>query len=365
MASPFFLYGVFYFVISICFIFPSSEFVSAGFTVECIFSSFLGSEHENFMLYHIRRTVTTLLCHAFLPLGFILGSCLLGYSNPIFILTEGGHMWKLFVIGAVLLPLIAIYMVWLWWRENWKYHPVSKTLVLFTESADWRTVASDINIEFRRVDTFYRDTSSLVKVVATDNWLIKVSPYKLDLAHQSDSALVLSSSDSHSLSIGGPGGAQFLNIDVISTRTGVNPFTIRLDALDFKDLQDKVSRPITVLQNITFHQTLNDRFLEAFREQVAENPEYTTNEELDLCIGCMQTTSNVKLRKLCVDLTPGEEPCTNCYCRPMWCIDCMGKWFASRQDQDHTETWMASKCTCPLCRSRFCMLDISLIQQAS
>ena len=47
--------------------------------------------------------------------------------------------------------------------------------------------------------------------------------------------------------------------------------------MDFRDLQDKVSRPITVLQNVTFHRTLTDRFLDAFREQVAENPVYETS----------------------------------------------------------------------------------------
>jgi len=54
-------------------------------------------------------------------------------------------------------------------------------------------------------------------------------------------------------------------------------YLVRLNALDFRDLQDKVIRPITVLQNVTFHRTLTDRFLDAFREQVAENPVYETS----------------------------------------------------------------------------------------
>jgi hypothetical protein len=55
-------------------------------------------------------------------------------------------------------------------------------------------------------------------------------------------------------------------------------YVVRLNALDFRDLQDKVSHPITVLQNVTFHHTLTDRFLDAFREQVAENPVYETSQ---------------------------------------------------------------------------------------
>nr|CAD7581851.1 unnamed protein product [Timema californicum] len=73
----------------------------------------------------------------------------------------------------------------------------------------------------------------------------------------------------------------------------------------------------------------------------------------------MAATSNVKLVKLCVsDNSVRDDPCTRCDCRPMWCIDCMAKWFASRQDQAHPETWLGSKCTCPMCRSRFCVLDV-------
>ncbi|XP_021922898.1 E3 ubiquitin-protein ligase TM129 isoform X2 [Zootermopsis nevadensis] len=272
---------------------------------------------------------------------------------------QGSAVWQLSVFAAVMVPLAAMYLVWGWWRNQWKSHPVAKTLACFCNpNAEWVSVASDINIEFRRIDKICIETNSIMKVIATDNWIIKVAPYWLDIAHQSDAALILSSSDTHQVAPSSPGGAQYLNIEVKSVRQGVKPFHIRLNAFDFRDLQDKVSRPITVLQNVTFHRTLVDRFLDAFREQVAENPFYETSQDLELCIGCMQTPSNVKLQKMCGDVTVQGDSCTTCYCRPMWCLECMGKWFASRQDQNHPETWMGSKCTCPLCRSCFCMLDV-------
>jgi len=59
-------------------------------------------------------------------------------------------------------------------------------------------------------------------------------------------------------------------------RAMAQAFDIRLNALDFKDLQDKVSRPIIVLQNITFHRTLLDRFIDTFKEEVNRNPFYDT-----------------------------------------------------------------------------------------
>ncbi|GLH05941.1 Uncharacterized protein GBIM_11482 [Gryllus bimaculatus] len=362
MSSPSLLYTVFYVLIAVCFVFPSSEFVSAGFTIQNLFENALGSEHENFILYHIRRTVVTILIHSLLPFGYLFGLCFLGFADPWSIFSNAGYLWTLFVIVSIVIPVVTLIAMYLWWKENWRRHPIVKTLKLYANGNDsWEVVASDINIEFRRIDKFCVNTNSVVKVIATDNWVLKVSPYTVQCAHQSDSALVLISSDTHHLTPSGPGTVQYLNIEVKPTRAGVKGFTIRLDALDFRDLQDKLSRPIVVLQNVTFHRTVIDRFLEAFREQVADNPVYRTNEELEPCIGCMQCTANVKLLRTCGETVLGEEPCTNCYCRPMWCVDCMGK-FASRQDPQRTETWMSMKCTCPLCRSRFCVLDICFIE---
>lgn len=54
-------------------------------------------------------------------------------------------------------------------------------------------------------------------------------------------------------------------------------------------------------------------------------------QELDQCIGCMQVTANMKLNKLCDNVTESRnsDSCTMCYCRPMWCIECMAKWSVS------------------------------------
>lgn len=59
---------------------------------------------------------------------------------------------------------------------------------------------------------------------------------------------------------------------MIPARARAQAFDIRLNAMDFKDLQNKVSRPIIVPQNITFHKTLLDRFIDAFKEEVNKNP---------------------------------------------------------------------------------------------
>ncbi|PSN53019.1 E3 ubiquitin-protein ligase TM129 [Blattella germanica] len=348
------LYTVFYIVMSACLIYPPNEFMSAGLTIQSLFSNWLGSENEVFIQYHIRRILVTIICHSLLPLGYLVGLCFFGYENPLKFFEQTGILWQVFVCSAMIIPLCVLYFVWSWWQDNWESHPVSKTLSKFCNRNErWMSVASQINIEFRRIDKICIHTSSIMKLVATDNWIIKVTPYWMNVAHQSDSALILCSSESYQIAPSSPGGAQFLNIEVKSTRNGVKPFFFRLNALDYRDLQDKISRPITILQNVTFHRSLIDKFLDAFREQVAENPVFET----------LQTESNVKLQKLCVEETDAGRPCNSCHCPPLWCLDCMGKWFASRQDQNETETWLSSKCTCPLCRSVFCMLDVCHVQR--
>lgn len=69
-----------------------------------------------------------------------------------------------------------------------------------------------------------------------------------------------------------------MNIQVKPTRTGVTHFTIRINALDFRELQDRMARPITVLSSVQFHQTILDRWIEVFKEQVELNPRYRINE---------------------------------------------------------------------------------------
>lgn len=71
---------------------------------------------------------------------------------------------------------------------------------------------------------------------------------------------------------------QYVTIEVKTQRREVNPFTIRINALDFRDLQDRVARPISVLPNIKFHRTVMEQFVDTFREIVEKNPKYSTDQ---------------------------------------------------------------------------------------
>ena len=109
------------------------------------------------------------------------------------------------------------------------------------------TVAAEINNEFRRTDKLIKTFSAITKIVVTENWIMKTSLYFVHFAHQSDSALIAVNTDSHNISIQDTNdSAQFVNIQVTPTRDGIRPFKIRINSLDFKELQDRINRPIVV-----------------------------------------------------------------------------------------------------------------------
>ncbi|KAL2746341.1 E3 ubiquitin-protein ligase TM129 [Vespula maculifrons] len=364
--STYFFYTLFYCLISGCIIYPPVEFVSTGLTIKTIFANWLGSETESFINYHIRRSVITLFIHSLLPFGYILGLILFGHVDAQKIqLFYQSPLWSILIIVTIAGPAYILYTIFKWSENNWKMHPIVQNLSIYCDdNTNWMSVASEIDIEYRRIDKILIDTSSVTRVIVTDNWIIKITSYKLYIARQNDTALIVSKSDTHAMSHTARGEVQFINIEVKPTRIRAEAFDIRISTFTFKDLQDKVQQPIVILQDVTFHKTLLDRFIDVFKEQALENPFYETTQELENCIGCMQVRSNVKLNKCCGSITerPNSDECTICHCRPMWCIECMAKWFASRQDENTPEIWLSSKCTCPVCRAKFCLLDVCPVQ---
>lgn len=80
---------------------------------------------------------------------------------------------------------------------------------------------------------------------------------------------------------------------------------------------------------MNFNRSVIDRFIEVFKTQIALNPVYRTEQISDLCFACMLVEPNIKIQKQCLDVDangdalPNSTRCDNCYCRPMWCVDCM------------------------------------------
>jgi len=350
---------IFYIIFCFCFIFPPSAFVSAGLTVTSLCTPILGSEDLYFIRYHIRRTSATLIIHSFLPLGFYFWLFILEDRQALNLLKN--PTWLIFFWGSLLLPLVTMFRVFLWKLNDWQSHPLAKSLKKYAlNERQWTEVAFEIEAEFRRIDKVSISTNPVSKAVLTNTWIIKISPYSVKVAHQNHVTLSLLKNEEHNVSINSSTGAQFLSIQVEDIQNKEPLFTIRLNALDYADMVDRLQSPINNVRGIIINQDVNSRFYQVFINEVEQNPVYQSSEEMDFCLGCMQRRANTRLVRRCIADMAG---CTPCFCRPMWCLSCLAKWFAARQDAEHPETWLSSRCPCPTCRNPFCILDVSLIEQ--
>ncbi|CAM4609427.1 unnamed protein product [Leuciscus chuanchicus] len=347
-----------YMVFALCFVFTPNEFRSAGLTVQHMFSEWLGSEDISFIQHHIRRTTLTVLFHCFLPLGYYIGMCFAVQEQNLVYIHHASQGWQIYFGLSLAIQLFSCALAFYWSRRGWANHPICRALNTHAlPRSSWRAVASSINTEFRRIDKFASGSTS-ARVVVTDTWVIKVTTYSLHVALHQDCHLTVTDSKHHSLSPELNTPVQIVTITVASINPRVKPFDIRLKSTEYVELQEKLHAPIRNATNVVIHLTMSELFLETFKSYVRLNEVFRcpSGQELEPCIGCMQVNANVKLVRLCQG--DGEGECQQCYCRPMWCLTCMGKWFASRQDQQQPETWLSSRVPCPTCRAKFCILDV-------
>lgn len=71
MQTDLLIFSLFYLLVAIGVVYPPPEFVSAGITIQAIFSRTLGSENEQFIQYHLRRTTLTLFVHFMIPATYV------------------------------------------------------------------------------------------------------------------------------------------------------------------------------------------------------------------------------------------------------------------------------------------------------
>jgi len=344
----------------LCFVVPPRELIAAGLTVQNLFSNYLGHEDIDFVGYHLKRTSITLAIHSCFPFLYYVG---LGISSPnlkllyIHNLSGLGLLFALICIGSSTAGLLIAAS---WKISNWQYHPLTRDLLKY--GSPWRAVASTINLEYRRMEKFSSITGG-TSIYVTDSWIIKCSTYKIYIAQQTDSHLSVVQSEEYLYNQETNQSAQFLKIKVMTIPPNEQSFFLNLNSLEYTDLKDRISSPLRLARDVIVHQTLSERFLEAFKLQVSTNgaPEVMPNNvaERESCIGCMGVRADIVLSKHCLPRAlPQAEQCQQCYCRPMWCLQCMGKWFASRQNQQEPESWMSSTAPCPTCRAKFCMIDV-------
>uniref|UniRef100_A0A0N5AY74 Transmembrane protein n=1 Tax=Syphacia muris TaxID=451379 RepID=A0A0N5AY74_9BILA len=374
------LYTIVYFLFALCIVFPPIEFITAGFTITAAFSSWLGDERFQFILYHLKRTVLVFFLHCCLPLCKFFAivfylRCVL--EDRIFAVPPKTVIQWLSTItlsAFVFVIGLATYLVCRYGR-SWESHPTIQCLKKY--DPEWQLVEKNINDEYRSQDTFALSLSGIEKVVMTNSWILSVGNYSVKCAQVSDVQLEAIEADEHPIShheqFGGP--VQFVNIEVRSCTKKLEPFIIRSARIrteSFQDLKDKLNKPITFAREVVLYQSLDERFVAVFAEQVEKNPPYLCSnpEAIDVCFACGSVKANVKLVKNCVDAAIDEyghqQPfCSQCYCRPLWCTSCMARIFAVKQNKSHPERWLQGKAACPTCRSVFCVLDVSPLQYVS
>ncbi|XP_042349106.1 E3 ubiquitin-protein ligase TM129 isoform X1 [Plectropomus leopardus] len=365
MESPELTFTLAYLVFSLCFVFTPNEFRSAGLTVQNLFSSWLGSEDVGFIQYHVRRTSITVLVHSALPLGYYMGMSIAAPEKNLGYIHQVSDSWRAFLLLSLCLQLASWTLVIYWSRHHWHNHPISRALQAHIQPphSSWGSVASSVNTEFRRIDKFATGAPG-ARVIVTDSWVFKVTTYYIHMALQNECHVTVTESRQHQLSPDSPSPTQILTLRVDSINPAARPFDIRLNSTEYAELREKLHAPIRNSPNVVIHQTMSELFLETFRAQVELNQPYTppSGQEMEPCIGCMQVPAGTKLVRLChTEGAENESECQQCFCRPMWCLSCLCRWFASRQDQQRPETWLSSRVPCPTCRAKFCILDICVV----
>ncbi|XP_037953099.1 E3 ubiquitin-protein ligase TM129-like [Teleopsis dalmanni] len=380
------LFNLFYILLCMCIVFPPEEFQRLGFTIEEFGARLLGDEKINFILYHQRRTCLNLFVHSCLPAAYFLIHQL---KFSVFAVKEPPEAdldpdfpmpqeavafktltWKIAQRFSLIAVLAVPAIIFNWKHQNWKRHPISLTLNKFSNGPhNYLPVATDISAEFRRYDIYKKKLNSISTVIATQNWIIKTSLYNVNFAHQSDTSLSVAKTETYNVSQDSNDTLQMISIKVKTNRQGIPDFNIRINALEFRNLEERITRPISIPANIQFHRNVVDRFVDVFKEHVALNPIYKADLIADKCFACMVAEPNIKIRKQCEDVDNEGRPlvpdnvCSDCYCRPMWCVECLARWFAARQNEFDREVWLEQKCSCPMCRAKFCILDVSYIER--
>ncbi|KAF5397271.1 Transmembrane protein [Paragonimus heterotremus] len=409
------LYTLLFCLFVFCTVYPPLEFVAAGVTLENIFGPLLGSENLFFFEYHIRRTTMLRVVWSFyILLCYFMMRCL---SETVVLASPNVHppftLWDIVLwIGIACATCICSHTYLVWYAGGkWSGHPTIISLRKLANSTfennrtensfeeRWHSFVSNINAECRRPANFVASHAGLTsswpgrRLIVTDSWILLSHFTKFQIVRQSAdqliAVLVSTSSvlDTGSLTEGGRPAGESLGTQVMVTvrladvNTGACLLTFSLPASNLDALRAKLQCPLICAAGVQLEPTIVQRFIGAFSEVVEENGTCAAalDLEIDQCIGCMNQPANVILQKRCdpeaqaaldaaIGITlPYVPPCGTCHCRPMWCMECMARWFASRQTEAHRppSVWLSGRVPCPTCRAIFCARDVTRLEWGS
>uniref|UniRef100_A0A1S4H7N1 E3 ubiquitin-protein ligase TM129 n=1 Tax=Anopheles gambiae TaxID=7165 RepID=A0A1S4H7N1_ANOGA len=376
---PHIIYGIIFVMLFFFTIFPTAEMESVGLTVDHLCSRYLSADTD-YVMYQLKSTSVKLLIHSAMPFIYVLFIWLMMWANPDEMMVVqrqpsplGETVWDVFCSAAGTLLIVAAVTVFYWAQDGWSNHPIAKQLQLLTSATlpDWRSVATNINDEYRRDTKIIIRSNAISTLVVTESWIIKTNMYVHNIIPQSEALLYAYKIDTKEVITDTLESAEFVNIGVKpQQQSRIKPFIIRINVVHIKDLRDRLQQPILVMPSVQFR-TLTERFVEAFKEEVAQNPTVPSAyvpDEGDCCLACLHAQPDVKIAKYCLDVDaagsvlPEQERCQPCGCRPLWCVSCLATWFASQQQRAERDTWLSKKTTCPMCRARFCVRDVCYLE---
>lgn len=170
-SSTDYVFNILYVLLTLGLIYPTNEFVSVGLTIPSLFHSYLGNEYESFTRYNLRKSCLTLFVYSILPLGYVILSSIFGstgdvciyfyfsfqvrnlhhYFKIVTLLFEPTVFWRIFITSSLVLPLMCLYQILNWTRNDYENHPIARNLAKFANNnSSWNNVANDIDNEFRR-----------------------------------------------------------------------------------------------------------------------------------------------------------------------------------------------------------------------
>lgn len=84
--------------------------------------------------------------------GYLLGLILFGNMEAAQIfLGKENPFWPTLAACSLIGPIYALFKVIVWSKNNWSSHPIAECLAVYcNNNTSWMSVASDINIEYRR-----------------------------------------------------------------------------------------------------------------------------------------------------------------------------------------------------------------------
>lgn len=347
------MFSFFYWFVAFCFISINPAFTYIGFTITNLFPSYLGSERKNFIYFHMKRISMTIFIHSSVPMIFYLLILLLGEKglNSIedsSLLTET-YFWDLYFIFSTTVLALGATTFYYWTTNNFINNPIRVAISRYHDNFD--IASSAIQRDFLALNSFIEPIGTFKTIVLPD-WLLKTAVYDVTIAHLDHVTIKQLSVES---SLSREGAMRLVRINIFPSNH--HHFQIIISARSYPDFKEFLRVPIQEDQE---PRTDSQLFIEELQQHVVNsNHRYrspSNHQEQQACIGCYDNPPEVKLWKRC-----DSEGCGTCRCPPMWCFRCMGEWFVSRQDSNTPHLWFRGISPCPLCRARFCVHDIALL----